>query len=621
MAREWLITNGLGSYASGTVSGVLSRRYHGLLVAALAPPLGRTVMVAKFDETANGDPLSANAWNGRREATDPVALTGYRLDGSVPTWTYQAGSSTLTKKVWMEPQVDTTYVTYEHTAGPLPIAFSVKALVNYRGFHHTTRAGDWQMRVEPVENGLRIEAFDGAVPFYLLSNSTDFESAHEWYRDYFLVLEALRGLDDLDDHLHAATITQTLAPGAAMTIVATTDASSSLDGVAALARRRSHDHALVETNDVATRLALAADQFIVSRGEGRSVIAGYHWFGDWGRDTMIALPGLALSTGRAAEAAQILRTYGRFVDQGMLPNRFPDDGDQPEYNTVDATLWYFEAIRAHHEATADTTLVTDLFPVLVDIIRWHQEGTRYGIGVDPADGLLAAGEEGVQLTWMDAKVGDWVVTPRIGKPVEVNALWYNALSTMADFAPLVGQDPKPYTLAAEQVSRSFDRFWNPDTGYLYDVIDGPDGDDAALRPNQLLAVSLHASPLDTDRQRAVVDVCSKNLLTPMGLRTLGPDEPGYKGRYGGGPLERDAAYHQGTVWPWLIGPYATAHLRVYNEPAAIRSMLEPLVAHLLEKGSITECAEGDPPHTPIAAIAQAWSVGEMLRVWRMIEGR
>ncbi len=355
-----------------------------------------------------------------------------------------------------------------------------------------------------------------------------------------------------------------------------------------------------------------------STGAGSTVIAGYHWFGDWGRDTMIALPGLTLATGRYDEARQILRTFARHVDRGMLPNRFPDDGERPEYNTIDATLWFFEAIRALHADTGDVDLVAELFPVLAGIIEWHQTGTRYEIRVDPVDGLLAGGEPGVQLTWMDAKVGDWVVTPRIGKPVEINALWYNALRIMADFAGMLGEDAGPYATAADTVQKSFGRFWNDERGFCFDVIDGPDGNDPALRPNQLFAVSLFHSPLPSDHQRAVVDVCAASLLTPLGLRTLGPDESGYRGRFGGGPVERDGAYHQGTVWPWLIGPFADAHLRVHNDPGAIELLMEPFIAHLNEygMGSIAECAEGDLPHDPRATIAQAWSVAEVLRVVR-----
>jgi len=302
----------------------------------------------------------------------------------------------------------------------------------------------------------------------------------------------------------------------------------------------------------------------------------------------------------------------------MIPNRFPDEGQAPEYNTVDATLWYFEAIRAYHEATGDEALVRDLFPVLQDIVDWHVRGTRYQIHVDPADGLLYAGEPGVQLTWMDAKVEDWVVTPRIGKPVEVNALWYNALCIMAEFARLLGESSEQYEALAERARSGFARFWNEEAGYLYDVLDGPEGNDPALRPNQLLAVSLPHSPLSPEQQKAVVDACARHLLTSHGLRSLDPRHPDYKGHHSGDRRTRDAAYHQGTVWGWLIGPFVCAHLRVYRDPALARSFLAPLIqeldAHCV--GSLSEIFDGDPPHTPRGCIAQAWTVAEVLRVWK-----
>ncbi|MEA3501276.1 MAG: amylo-alpha-1,6-glucosidase [Actinomycetota bacterium] len=632
--REWIATNGVGGYASGTIAGVLTRRYHGLLVAALDPPLGRTVLVTKIDESASfgGEqtPLFANHW---RDGISPVEPDGFRhltrfhLDGATPVWSYGIDAAIIEKRIWMEPGQNTTYVRYDYRSGPRPLRLEAKIMVNYRDFHQTTRSGDWRMKVEDITHGVRVDAFDGAASIYVLSDGATIDPRHEWYRDYYLSVEAFRGLDTLDDNLYAANATATLEPGDSITLILSTEPASLLDGGAALDVRKRYEADLisaasVDGDDLLSRLVLAADQFIVRRssdGEaGSTVIAGYHWFGDWGRDTMIALPGLTLATGRHDEARQMLRTFARHVDRGMLPNRFPDDGDRPEYNTIDATLWFFEAIRAFHSDTGDVDLVAELFPVLAGIIEWHQDGTRYGIRVDPADGLLAGGEPGVQLTWMDAKVGDWVVTPRIGKPVEINALWYNALRIMAAFAEVVGEDPARYDDAADAAREGFRRFWNEQRGFCFDVIDGPDGDDPALRPNQLLAVSLFHSPLPPDRQRAVVDACAQGLLTPLGLRTLGPDEPGHRGRFGGGPMERDGAYHQGTVWPWLIGAFADAHLRVHHDQAATEKLLEPLVEHLDEygMGSIAECAEGDPPHDPRATIAQAWSVAEVLRVLR-----
>jgi predicted glycogen debranching enzyme len=395
-------------------------------------------------------------------------------------------------------------------------------------------------------------------------------------------------------------------------------------------------------------LVLAADQFIVDRPspnepEGKTVMAGYHWFGDWGRDTMISLPGLTLATGRPEIARSILRTFANYVDRGMLPNRFPDAGEIPEYNTVDATLWYFEAIRAYYAATEDESLLHELFPVLCDIIDWHRNGTRYSIHLDASDGLLYAGTNGVQLTWMDAKVGDWVVTPRIGKPIEINALWYNALHIMATFARQLGQPYEDYEAIAHLTQTNFNRFWNPALGYCYDVLDGPEGNDSSLRPNQLFAVILPKAPsiplLPLEQQRAVVDVCAQKLLTSHGLRSLGvsageaalkglgqslsPDHAQYQGHYGGNSLQRDGAYHQGTVWGWLLGPFVQAHLRVYGNPAQARQFLEPMANHLMAHGvgSLSEIFDGDAPMTPRGCIAQAWTVAEILNAWLTTETR
>ena len=638
--REWLVTNGLGGFASGTVAGLLTRRYHGLLIAAMKPPLGRMLLVAKLDETATYDgrtyPLAANRWAGG--VTDPkgfVHLDRFHLDGMTPVWTYTCADAVLEKRIWMEQDANTTYVRYHLRRASVPLSLTLKAFVNYRDYHGSTRAGDWQMRVEPADHGLRVAAFEGAAPVYLLSDRAEAVSRHEWHHHFYLSVEAYRGLDAVDDHLHAGTFAARLDAGAALTLVLSTDAAPDLDGSAALARRQAHEAALIaqaDVDDALRPLVLAADQFVVRRptpddAEGRSIIAGYPWFGDWGRDTMIALPGLTLCTGRAEVAAGILRTFAHFVDQGMIPNRFtgvnlrfPDAGDIPEYNTVDATLWYVEAIRAYHAATNDDDLLRDLFPVLQDIIDRHRQGTRYHIHVDPDDGLLYAGEPGVQLTWMDAKVGDWVVTPRIGKPVEVNALWHHALRCMAAFARRLGEPADEYDTMADHARDSFRRFWNDERGYCFDVIDAPEGNDPSLRPNQLLAVSLSSNLLSATYQRAIVDACALRLLTPHGLRSLAPDDPAYVGRYGGDAWQRDGAYHQGTVWGWLLGPFAEAHWRVYQDAEAARSFLRPLLRHLADHGvgSLSEIFDGDPPHTPRGTIAQAWSVAEVLRVWRII---
>ena len=636
-SKEWLVTNGIGGFASGTIAGVLTRRYHGLLIAALKPPLGRTLLATKLDDTATylgrDYPLFANRWvDGSVNPTGFHHIERFHLEGTTPVWTFACADALVEKRICMQPGANATTVQYHLRRGSAPLTLTARALVNYRDYHGATRGGDWPLRVhiDPVAHGLRVTAFDGATPFYLLSDRAEAEPRHEWYSNFFLSVEAYRGLGATEDHLYAGDFRATLQPGESITIVLSTNAAPNLDGAAACAERQRHEQTLLSAAPALPyphpRLVLAADQFIVNRPvpddpDGKSIVAGYPWFGDWGRDTMISLPGLTLATGRPEVARSILRTFARFVDRGMLPNRFPDAGETPEYNTVDATLWYFEAMRAYHAATGDDDLVREVLPVLTDIIDWQRRGTRYNIHVDPRDGLLYAGEAGVQLTWMDAKIGDWVVTPRTGKPVEVNALWYNALRIMADFSQIVGGDSShPYQALADQVKASFIRFWHAAGGYCYDVIDGPDGNDASLRPNQLFAVSLHHSPLDADRQRLIVDVCARRLLTSHGLRSLASQAPNYAGRYGGDPYQRDAAYHQGTVWGWLIGPFVSAHLRVYRDPAQARAYLTPLVQHLADHGmgSISEIFDGDPPFTPRGCIAQAWSVAEVLRAWREI---
>jgi predicted glycogen debranching enzyme len=492
--REWLVTNGIGGYASSTVSGEHTRRYHGLLIAALNPPLGRTLLVSDVNETAHyaGSHYALGTSRWESGSVDPQGyryIERFQLEGTIPVWTFAIGDALLEKRVWTQMGANTTYVQYTLVRGIERLELDLKVLVNYRDYHSDTHAGDWQMKVEAVKNGLKVTAFDSATPMYLLSDHARASARHDWYRGYFSSVEAYRGLGATDDNLHAGEFKVDLELGESVTLVFSTDPKANLDGQKAYAARRAYEEKLVKGSKLESspewikQLALASDQFIVQRPlendpDGRSVIAGYPWFGDWGRDTMIALPGLTLVTGRFADAEKILRTFAHFVDRGMLPNRFPDAGETPEYNTVDATLWYFEAIRAYLAVTHDEKLLRDLFPVLEDIITWHQKGTRYNIHIDQ-DGLLYAGEAGVQLTWMDAKVGDYVVTPRIGKPVEINALWYNALSSMSDFATQLGKTKaaKTYAGLAQKTKEGFARFWNKELNYLYDVLDTPNGDD------------------------------------------------------------------------------------------------------------------------------------------------
>ena len=644
-SREWLVTNGIGGYAFGTIAGLETRCYHGLLVAALEPPLGRTLLVAKLDETARYASeefaLATNRW-----ADGTVAPQGYlniqrfHLEGTTPVWTFALADALLEKRVFMQSGANTTYVLYRLVRASAPLELSIKVLVDYAEEHCVTAGRAQPMEITPVEHGIRVVAFEGATPFYVLSDSAAASPAKSWYRNFELASERDRGLPYLTDHFFAGELLATIAPWESLTVVASTEAAPILIGEAAFAKRQSEAVALLDrfftanaetaraTPPAVQQLVLAADQFIAAHPlegapDARTILAGYPWFSDWGRDTMIALPGLCLATGRPWLARNILRTFSRFVSEGMLPNQFPRAGEAPVYNTVDATLWYFEAVRQYYEATTDIGLLHELFPVLDGIVDAHVRGTRYQIKVDPADGLLFGGEPGVQLTWMDAKVGGRVVTPRIGKPVEVNALWLNAAASMARFARTLGREATRYEALADRARSGFARFWNPDKQFCFDVIDAPgspEGKDATLRPNQIFAVSLPETALTGEQQRAIVDVCARELLTSFGLRSLARNEPGYHGRYGGSPEERDDAYHQGTVWGWLLGPFALAHLRVYKNADAAMSFLEPMFGHIRAAGlgTASEIFDGDPPFTPNGCIAQAWTVGETLRAWQAI---
>jgi predicted glycogen debranching enzyme len=637
--REWLVTNGAGAYASGTVAGILTRRYHGLLVAALKPPVGRTLLCSRLDEivTSNGREYSlyANSWSPRTVFTSGfIHLDRFELEGSVPLWHYVVGDAILQKRVWMAQGANTTYVEYRLQRAHAPLQLRIKGLVNYRGYHEVTRGGEWQMGVEEVPHGVCVRAHGAAVPFWLLAAGATVTPMHIWHRNYHLGQEAYRGESDVEDHLCPVEFAATLHAGEVLTVVISAETDPDPDGSASLAALRAREAALIASApicravagspeaDAVRQLVLAADQFLVQRSQpdfpdGRTLIAGYHWFTDWGRDTMISLPGLTLATGRAEIARQILLTYAGYLSEGMLPNRFPDEGEEPEYNTVDATLWFVEAVRAYHAATGDDGLLRALWSALQEIIHRHVSGTRYQIRMDSSDGLLYAGEPGVQLTWMDAKVGDWVVTPRIGKPVEINALWYNALRCMALFAQTLEEDPAPWDALAERTQAGFRAFWNNERGYCYDVIGGPGGTDPVLRPNQIFAVSLPFSALTEAQQKAVVQVVLQELWTPVGVRSLGPNERGYIGRYGGDRHSRDGAYHQGTVWSWLIAPLALAHLRLYGDRAAARELVRPMFYQLADygMGTIGEIFDGDAPFTPRGCIAQAWGVAALLQAW------
>jgi predicted glycogen debranching enzyme len=636
LPREWLETNGLGGFASSTIVGLNTRRYHGLLVAATKPPVGRLVLLSKLEETlfieGQAFELSANRYPGVVHPQGHRYLKQFRLD-PFPIFTYEIEGIEIEKSVFMIQGENSTAVQYElrknnHPESPKNLRLEVRPLIAFRDYHNTTHENTGINSAVEANPGLTtVTPYQGLPSLHLAHNAVELRKTGEWYRNFEYDAERERGLDFSEDLFNPLVLKFDLRLRRQASVIASTEVRD----VAQVAEYRQNEitrrrKAAVSSpvDDVfAQTLAAAADQYIASRGAQKTVIAGYHWFSDWGRDTMIALPGLTLPTGKHEVARSILRTFAKHVDQGMLPNRFPDAGETPEYNTVDATLWFFEAARAYLAYTGDLEFVRDeLYPVFVDIISWHVRGTRYGIKVDPS-GLLASGEPGVQLTWMDAKVGDWVVTPRHGKPVEIQALWYNALCIMDDLARKFGDHAgqKRYRNMAAVASWAFNRlFWNENTGCLYDKINGGPPD-ASIRPNQIFAVSLHHSMLSSDRAKSVVEKVQEHLLTPYGLRSLAPSDPQYRGRYTGDPTSRDGAYHQGTVWPWLLGPFITAHVKVNGGSDAARKQaaewLKPTEAHLSQAGlgHISEILEGDTPHRPCGCVAQAWSVAELLRTY------
>jgi predicted glycogen debranching enzyme len=649
LEREWLVTNGLGGYAAGTVAGPNTRRYHGLLVAALRPPVERTVMVAQLEATVTvagrRTSLAAHEYAGAVHHPDGWRyLTEFRLEGTLPVWRWTFDGCIVERRVWMPQGSNSTCVDYTLVEAAQEVTLELTPLCSYRDYHWHRR-GHYGFALQAGGREVTVVAHPGARPFRLLAQRSAFEVAPDVYWGFHHALEAERGLDDAEDLFRPGHFRCVLQPGESEVLLLTAEVVDADADAGSRAVEVARQQALLgraalpaAAPDWIRQLVLAADQFVVERRDasggplGHTVIAGYPWFADWGRDTMIALPGLALATGRTEIAASVLRTFARFVSEGMLPNRFPDAGDAPEYNTVDATLWYFVAVGEYWRRTRDHALVAELYPVLRDIADWHRRGTRYGIAVDPEDGLLRAGEPGVQLTWMDAKVGDWVVTPRIGKPVEINALWFNAIATLRELALALERTDEAgaFMAEAERIARSFNhRFWNAAGHCLYDVIDGPDGPagddgrrrDATLRPNQVLAVSLPHALLDAERSRSVVDACLATLWTPVGLRSLAPGDSAYTPRYHGGPVQRDGAYHQGTVWSWLAGPFALAHYRAYGDATRARRLLESTADHLREAclGQVSEIFDGDAPHAPRGCFAQAWGVAEILRAWREID--
>lgn len=652
LRREWLLTNGLGGYASGTISGTVTRRYHGLLIAALPAPLGRVVMLNHLCEAvrfADGRVVQISGDEpGQAEHTPSIHnhATQFRLENGLPIWRFDVEQVIVEKRVLLVYGQNTVHVQYRLLDGPAGVRLDIRPSLHFRR-HENDVSTALQKDYFVTVGGGRYEFFAGEPfpPLRVLlhaARSTLNDSAQR--RELFYETENERGYPSRGELWSPGYFTIELQRDNPAALVASTEPWKIIYALtpaqalgAELERRRRliAQAPRIVQRGVAAELLLAADQFIMTpagrvedaaraRASGdqiRSVIAGYHWFTDWGRDTMISLEGLTLTTGRHEEAGWILRTFAHYIRDGLIPNFFPDGENEGVYHTADATLWFFHALDRYVEATGDRATLRLLLPKLIDVVQHHLRGTRFGIGVDQRDGLLRQGAAGYQLTWMDAKVDGWVVTPRRGKAVEINALWYNALRLLEDWLREEDGATVPEQLAyhAERTRHSFnERFWFADGGYLYDVVDGEQGNDSACRPNQIFALSLKHPVLDEARWETVLNVVREQLLTPVGLRTLSSDHPDYKQKYFGDLRSRDAAYHQGTVWAWLIGPFIDSWLRVHpDDICGAREMLDGFATHLDESciGSISEVFDAEPPFLARACVAQAWSVAEVLRCW------
>ena len=634
--KEWLETNGIGGYASSTIVGANTRGYHGLLIAATRPPLGRMLLLSKVEETlVIGDrryEISCNQYPGAIYPEGHKYLDSFRLD-PFPVFTYVVDGVKIGKSIFMLHGRNTTFVTYRLINSPDVIGLELRPLIAFRDFHGRMRESNGLgVDVRRRDGSVSIAA-QGMELFLSLRGKRPFkpgfQASRYWYRDFEYQMEAYRGQESHEDLYNPGYFDCSLRPGEEVTLIASTDDPVGLRVKAArtseLERRNSISN--IRTGDQNVGILMrAADQFLVKRGDGDmfSIIAGYHWFGDWGRDTMIALPGLTLVPKKYDVARGILKTFAQYCDRGMIPNRFPEAGEQPEYNTVDASLWFFHAVKKYLDYAADLDFVrSDIFSTLVQIIQHYMSGTRYNIHTGE-DGLIYAGAKGTQLTWMDAKIGDLVVTPRRGKAVEINALWYNALRFMEEISLKLGRREwaANYSYLAKRTKRNFEQvFWNDAENCLYDYVDG-DYRDVAIRPNQIFAVSLPYQLLTKEKAKAVLEVVQQELLTPFGLRSLSPKHEDYIGHYGGNGYSRDTAYHQGTVWAWLLGPFITAYINVHGRSEATREFVRETLSELIHNhlwdaglGSISEIFDGDPPHHPRGCIAQAWSVAEILRAY------
>jgi len=659
--REWLVTNGLGGYASGTVAGVVTRRYHGLLIAALSAPLGRTVMLSHVSEQLRYPDGRRTEFGGRERTSESAdaqgtgSLVEFRLESGLPVWRYEIDGLVIEKRIFLPHMQNTVVALYELVAGADRVELGLRPCVHYRLQELPVSeplGGPYEFRA--IEDRYEIELKGSTVPplrMRLAGEDATFTLKGRQIDNVLYPVEESRGYQAQGNLWSPGYFRFTLARERKAALVASTE---SFETMAVLspesawrAERTRRQKLMTQAAEGAreglpAELVLAADQFIItpagrtedaararaSGDEVRTVIAGYHWFTDWGRDTMISLEGLTLTTGRHVEAGYILRTFAHYVRDGLIPNMFPEGEKQGLYHTADATLWFFHAVHRYLVATGDRLTLDLLYPTLKRIVDAHVQGTKFGIHVDPSDGLLVQGVPGYQLTWMDAKVDDWVVTPRRGKAVEINALWHNALSLMAGWAAERGDaDAVALREKAHRARVSFnDRFWFNRGGYLFDVVDaeaGPGSVDEKCRPNQVLAIALDHPVLARERWAPVMRVVRERLLTPVGLRSLAPSDPDFKPRYYGDLRTRDAAYHQGTVWGWLVGPFVDAWLKTFPDQLDVaREAVDGFVLQLDDGciGSVSEIFDAEPPYTPRGCISQAWSVAELLRVWVKLPG-
>lgn len=635
--REWLVTNGLGSFASGSISGANTRRYHGLLAAALNPPGARNMVLSRIEEHVNGDNLATSVWGP--EVVSPRGFEKIVAFSAtpVPTWAFDLGDAILIKQVLMTPGAQQVVIGYSMAAKSKDakhLAVDLHFLVNHRDIHGETKGHHhWRFLQESGAKRVRIKDKEGDPEMTIAYPRGAWREEPDWYWGYWWPREADRGLNDREDLHHAGVLGFDLSDGESVAIVVSLESMVVVPRLEDVVREVvDHQEMLLEqagrpVHHVARKLVLAADNFVVWRNstDNYSILAGYHWFSDWGRDAMISLPGITLATGRPDVARGVFHTFQKCMDKGLLPNSFPENGDAPSYNTADATLWMAWALKEYLDWTGDLDFVRQMLPDLEEVVEWYQRGTHHGIRVDE-DGLVVSGDESTSLTWMDSRVNGVAATPRHGKPVELSALWYNFLRTVQALHDACESDGSRHAALAAQTKESFRKFWNPDKNCLYDVLRADGTKDDAVRPNQLLAVSLQPDLLTDEQSRAVLKIVEAKLLTPFGLRSLAANEPGYCGVYGqgipAGAEKRDASYHQGTVWAWLLGPWVDARMRLHGKSeenvAEITAQLLMLFLHHLPNeaglGLVSEIFDGDAPHAPRGCIGQAWSVAELLRV-------